>query len=62
MRTLTEIEADAMALPATQQAALLRRLTERLQERPANPGRLPLVSATGHPITQEEIDDALDTD
>jgi hypothetical protein len=25
-------------------------------------GRLPLVPATGRPITQEEIDDALDAD
>jgi len=41
---------------------LLRRLAERLrgQEKPKR--QLPLVAPTGNPITQEEIDDALDSE
>jgi hypothetical protein len=62
MDTLPEIEAAVDALPVTQQKELLRRLAERLsgQEEPRR--QLPLVAPTGNPITQEEIDDALDTD
>jgi hypothetical protein len=62
MSTLTEIEAAVDALPSPQQEALFRHLAERLQKRPEPKRRLPLVPATGRPITQEEIDDALDAD
>ncbi|MBI3418145.1 MAG: hypothetical protein HY043_22885 [Verrucomicrobia bacterium] len=48
MSTLAEIETAVNALPSPQQEELFR--------------RLPLVPATGHSITQEEIDDALDSD
>lgn len=60
MSTLAEIESAVDALPLPQQRELFRRLAERLQDQPAVKRRLPLVPATGHPITQEEIDDALD--
>jgi hypothetical protein len=62
MSILSEIEAAVEALPPRQQEELLRRLAERLQERQEPKRRLPLVPATGHPITQEEIDHALDPD
>lgn len=62
MSTLAEIESAVDALPPPQQEQLLRHLTERLRER-VEPGcRLPVVPPTGHPITQEEIDDALEAD
>lgn len=61
MDTLPEIEAAVDALPVTQQKELLRRLAERLQK-PEPKRQLPLVAPTGRPITQEEIDDALDSD
>jgi hypothetical protein len=61
MDTLPEIEAAVDALPVTQQKELLRRLGERLQN-PEPKRQLPLVAPTGNPITQEEIDDALDSD
>ena len=61
MDTLPEIEAAVDALPVTQQKELLRRLAKRLgQQEPKR--ELPLVAPTGNPITQEEIDDALDAD
>lgn len=62
MSTLTEIEAAVDALPSPQQEVLFRHLAQRLQKRPEPIRCLPLVPATGHPITQEEIDDALDAD
>lgn len=62
MDTLPEIEAAVDALPVTQQKELLRRLAERLRGQAEPKRRLPLVAATGNPITQEEIDDALDAD
>jgi hypothetical protein len=62
MSTLAEIETAVQALPVPQQETLFRHLAERLQERPVNQGRLPFVPATGRPITQEEIDDALEAD
>lgn len=62
MSTLAEIEVAVDALPSPQQEALFRHLAQRLQKRP-NPKRsLPLVPATGRPITQEEIDDALNAE
>jgi hypothetical protein len=62
MSTLMEIETAVAALPSPQQEELFRRLAERLNQR-AEPGRrLPLVPATGNPITQEETNDALDSD
>ena len=54
-----EIEKTVDALPLPQQEELLRHLAERLK-RPRR--RLPVVPATGNPITQEEINDALDAD
>jgi hypothetical protein len=62
MSTLAEIEAAVDTLPPPQQEALFRHLARRLQQRTDAKGRLPLVPATGRPITQEEIDDALDAD
>jgi len=57
-----EIETAVDALPSPQQEALFRHLAERLKKR-AEPGRrLPFVPATGNPITQVEINDALDSD
>ena len=58
MSTIAEIEAMVDALPSPQQEELLRHLTERLRERQKPKRGLPLVPATGRPITQEEIDDA----
>jgi hypothetical protein len=60
MRTLAEIEVAVDALPSPQQEALFRNLAQRPQKRPEPKRRLPLVPSTGRPITQEEIDDALD--
>jgi len=54
-----EIEKAVDALPSPQQEELFRHLAERLKRRRR---RLPLVPATGNPITQEEINDALDSD
>ena len=62
MDTLPEIEAAVDALPVNQQKELLRRLAERLQRQQGPKRELPLVAPTGNPITQEEIDDALDSD
>ncbi len=62
MSTLTEIESAVDALPWTEQRELLRHLAQRLQEHSEPKRRLPLVPATGRPIIQKEIDDALDTD
>lgn len=62
MDTLPEIEAAVDALSVTQQKELLRRLAERLRRQEEPKRKLPLVALTGNPITQKEIDDALDTD
>ncbi len=62
MDTLPEIEAAVDALPITQQKELLRRLAERLRGQQEPKRELPLVAPTGNPITQEEIDEALDAD
>jgi hypothetical protein len=62
MNTLMEIERAVDALPSTQQEELFRHLAERLKQRQAPRRILPLVPATGNPITQEEINDALDSD
>lgn len=62
MDTLHEIEAAVDALPETQQKELFRHLASRLNQ-PEEPKRhLPLVPPTGTPITQQDIDDALDSD
>jgi hypothetical protein len=50
------------ALPVPQQKELFQHLAERLDARSEPNRRLPLVPATGRPITQKEIDDALDAD
>lgn len=62
MSTLVEIEAAVEKLAPPQQEELLRYLAERLQQHRQLKRQLPLVPATGRPITQEEIDDALDAD
>lgn len=59
--TLADIEAAVDMLPLSDQLELLRHLETRLKE-PLPPRRLPLVKATGQPITQQQIDDALDAD
>ena len=62
MSTLAEIETAVDALPSPQQEELFRRLAERLRKHGEPKRHLPLVPANGRPITQEEIDDALDAD
>ena len=62
MSTLAEIESALNALPLPEQQELFRRLAERLRPRPEVKRRLPVVPATGRPITQEEVDDALGAD
>ena len=62
MSTLSEIEAAVDALPSPQQQALLRHLTERLGNPQVLKRSLPLVPSTGHPISREEIDDAVEAD
>ncbi|MBA2702626.1 MAG: hypothetical protein H0U60_02100 [Blastocatellia bacterium] len=62
MDNLPEIEAAVDALPVTQQKELFRHLAERLQEDAELKRSLPLVPPTGNSITQQDIDDALDTD
>jgi hypothetical protein len=62
MDTLHEIEAAVDALPETQQKELFHHLAERFQEQEEPKQHLPLVPPTGNPITQEDIDDALDAD
>jgi hypothetical protein len=62
MSNLAEIEAAVDALPSPQQQELLRHLAERLGKPPMIKRRLPLVPSTGRPITQEEIDDAIEAD
>lgn len=48
------------ALPLPQQKELFQHLAERLNARTEPKRRLPLVPATGVPITQTEIDDTLE--
>jgi len=60
--TLAEIESAVDALPLPQQKELFQHLAERLNARTEPKRHLPLVPATGVPITQTEIDDALDTE
>jgi hypothetical protein len=62
MSTLAEIESAVNALPLPEQKKLLQHLAERLNGRTEAKRCLPLVPVTGRPITQEEIDDALDAD
>ena len=61
MGTLMEIETAVDALPPSQQEELFRHLAERLKKCGEAKRRLPLVPVTGNPITQAEIDDALDS-
>ena len=62
MSTLSEIESAVDALPLPQQKELFQHLAKRLNHGREAKGRLPLVAATGRPITQEEIDDAFEAD
>jgi hypothetical protein len=62
VNTLVEIEAAVDALPSPQQEELFRHLAERLRKPQTLKRRLPVMPSTGHPITQAEIDDAVDTD
>jgi hypothetical protein len=61
MDTLHEIEAAVDALPETQQKELFYHLAERFQQEVPK-RHLPLIPPTGHSITQQDIDDALDSD
>lgn len=61
MSTLAEIEAAVDVLPLPEQKELLRHLESRLRP-PEMKRRLPVIKATGHPITQQQIDDVLDAD
>lgn len=62
MSTLAEIETAVAALPSPQQEELFRHLAERLSKRGEPIRRLPFVPATGHPIKQMDIDDAIESD
>jgi hypothetical protein len=62
MSTMAEIEAAVERLSSEEKELLFRRLQERLRLERQPKRRLPLVAATGHPITQQEIDDALEAD
>jgi hypothetical protein len=62
MDTLHEIEAALDALPVPQQKELFRHLAERFKEQEELKRSLPLVPPTGNSITQQDIDDALDSD
>ena len=62
MDTLPEIEAAVDALPVTQHKELLWRLARRFQNQEERKRQLPFVAPTGNPITQEDIDHALDAD
>ena len=61
MDTLHEIEAAVDALPETEQKQLFRHLATRLTASEEPKRDLPLVPPTGNPITQQDIDDALDS-
>jgi hypothetical protein len=61
MTRLEQIEAQVDTLSPQEQKQLFDHLAQRLKHK--QPKRhLPLVPASGRPITQEEIDDALDAD
>lgn len=63
MSTFAEIEAAVDALPSPLQEQLFRHLAERLHRgEKRNDHPLPLVPSTGRPITQQEIDEALDAE
>jgi hypothetical protein len=62
MDKLPEIESPVDALPLRQQKELFRRLAERFEKPEAPKRRIPLVPSTGNPITQEDIDNALDAE
>jgi hypothetical protein len=62
MSNLSDIEAAVGLLPPPQQEELLRHLAERMGKPQILKRRLPLVPPTGHTITQEEIDDAVESD
>ena len=62
MDTLPEIEAAVDGLPLKLQRELFRHLAERPEVQGESKRRLPLVASTGNPITQEDIDEALDAD
>jgi hypothetical protein len=65
--TLTEIEKAIEALPPDQWWEIRRWMEDHPPKsgRPVthgSPSGIPQVPATGHPITQDQIDDALDAD
>ncbi len=64
MSTLAEIEKAIEALPPEQWQEIRRWIESRApKSQPARKAdKLPLVPATGKSITQEQIDDALDSD
>lgn len=60
MNSLADIETAVESLSPTQQAELLRHLTERVRTQAVPKRQLPVIGATGREITQQEIDDACD--
>jgi hypothetical protein len=56
MLSLAEIETAVDALPRSEQWKLYRHLRDRLNPSAAGCDELPVVPATGRPITQAEID------
>ncbi len=62
MDTLPEIEAAVDALPEAQQKELFHHLENRFNAQKELKKSLPLIPLTGNIITQQDIDDALDSD
>ena len=61
MSTVAEIEEAIERLPAREQAALFQYLEAAMRQREKQRA-FPLVPPTGQVITQQEIDDAFETD
>jgi len=61
MSTVAEIEQAIERLPAREQEALFHHLEVAMRQK-EKLRALPLVPPTGQPITQQEIDEALDAD
>jgi hypothetical protein len=62
MSTLQEIEEAVATLPEQEQKELFRYLENRLASKHPRKRMLPLVPSIGQPITQQEIDDALEAE
>jgi hypothetical protein len=61
MSTLAEIEEKVRTLSQSEQTELLRRLSQQLEESRSLSSQLPIIPKTGRSITQQEIDDAVET-